>query len=97
MDWMRDMRRRGLFNGLIFLHSVLLGCVRFNGRLKGRHVNSPCDEAGTILLNRVGERISPKKKGERGVSMNCKIGGVKGKRGLGAPGGGEGKGGETVK
>lgn len=65
--------------------------------LKGIHVNSPCDEcAGTILLNRVGGRISPKKKGERGVSMNCKIRGVKGKRGLGAPGGGGG-GGETVK
>ena len=36
-------------------------------RLKGRYVYSPCDEVAAILLNRVGGRISAKKKGERGV------------------------------
>lgn len=36
-------------------------------RLKGRYVYSPYDEVGAILLNRVGGRISAKKKGERGV------------------------------
>ena len=38
-------------------------------RLKGRNVYSPCDEAGAVLLNRVGGRISPPKKRGKGGGM----------------------------